>query len=117
MLKNNIVCVKVKVSQFHDCCMIVSHFMSLLLKISPRPFTANTVWYSTYKLFLQSNSIKRKASCKTYCILKNLIYCPFSCLQYNKDYFLFLVMPPVHVLATASTQTLKRETLHGDCPW
>ncbi|KAK2554706.1 hypothetical protein P5673_023662 [Acropora cervicornis] len=33
-------------------------------------------------------------------------------------------MPPkmfegvmLHVLATASTQTLKPETLHGDCPW
>ena len=32
MLKNNIVCLKVKISQFHDRCMIMSHFMSLLLR-------------------------------------------------------------------------------------
>ena len=56
-------------------------FYESSIKISPRPFIANTVRY-TCKLSLQSIHIKRKASSKIYCILKNLIYCRFSGLQY-----------------------------------
>lgn len=76
-------------------------------------FIAITLSY-IYRLAVQPIHTKRKASFKIHCILKHLIYHPFSCLQCDKIKINFSVM--LHALATASTQTFKPETLPRDCP-